>query len=226
MRAEVARVRGVASDAPSFRALDLNQAISVRRGKWSARLTISGPASLEARLRVEDPRYVGLDIGEAGSRDSGVRVLAADGCAADLAGVRGHADADSARASETARTIPPCSGGASCGPIRGARYRFKAFVADVRADLADAVVRGAYADAYRAGELRDCSAVAVDGRAVRDGTGRLGGGARVPASCRTDGRDGAAEQSEPRPARSKNRPSDGTANGNPAIDSGAVAWPD
>ena len=31
----------------------------------------------------------------------------------------------------------------------------KAFVADVRADLADAKVRGAYADAYRVGELRD-----------------------------------------------------------------------
>ena len=38
MREEVARVRGVPSDEPSFRALDLNLEISVRRGKWCARL--------------------------------------------------------------------------------------------------------------------------------------------------------------------------------------------
>ena len=44
MRDEVERVKGVSSDEPSFRSLDLNQRISPT-GKWSAHLTICGRAS-------------------------------------------------------------------------------------------------------------------------------------------------------------------------------------
>ena len=72
----------------------------------------------------------------------------------------------------------------------------RAFIADVRADLADAKVRGAYADAYRAGELRDCLPWPLSIVRSWGGTGRLGGGARVSAR-RADWLAGAAEQSEP-----------------------------
>ena len=51
----------------------------------------------------------------------------------------------------------------------------KAFVADVRADLADAKVRGAYADAYKVGELRDCLPWPLT--VVRSGTGPDGSAA-------------------------------------------------
>ena len=51
----------------------------------------------------------------------------------------------------------------------------KAFVADVRADLVDAKVRGAYADAYRSAELRDCLPWPLT--VVRSGTGPDGSAA-------------------------------------------------
>ena len=72
----------------------------------------------------------------------------------------------------------------------------KAFVADVRADLAGATVRdGGMPTATASAELTRLLAVAVDDRTQRDGTGRLGGSARVSAR-RTDWLAGAAEQSE------------------------------
>ena len=45
----------------------------------------------------------------------------------------------------------------------------KAFIADVRADLAGAKVRGAFADAYRSAELKDCLPWPLT--VVRSGTG-------------------------------------------------------
>ena len=51
----------------------------------------------------------------------------------------------------------------------------RAFIADVRADLADAKVRGAYADSYRAAELRDCLPWALT--VVRSGMGPDGSAA-------------------------------------------------
>ena len=51
----------------------------------------------------------------------------------------------------------------------------RAFVADVRADLAGAKVRGAVADAYRSAELRDCLPWALT--VVRSGAGPDGSSA-------------------------------------------------
>ena len=59
----------------------------------------------------------------------------------------------------------------------------KAFVADVRADLAGAKVRGACGRRVPGRGVARCSAVAVVDRALRDGAGRLGGSARVSARC-------------------------------------------
>ena len=80
----------------------------------------------------------------------------------------------------------------------------KAFVADVRADLADAKVRGAYAGRVPRRGVARCAAVAVDGRTERDGAGRLGGSARVSAR-RTDWLADAAQQFKSRHRPSKSR---------------------
>ena len=85
-----------------------------------------------------------------------------------------HRRSESAR-SGTVPTIPPCRIAASCGAIRGRTVPVRAFIADVRADLADAKVRGAYADSYRAAELRDCLPWALT--VVRSGMGPDGSAA-------------------------------------------------
>ena len=73
----------------------------------------------------------------------------------------------------------------------------KAFVADVRADLAGANVRLAVADEYKSAELRDCLALAVNGRADRGGAGRERGGPGVSIGD-FDQHAGAHVQHEPR----------------------------
>ena len=83
MRSEVARVAGVASDEPSFRAFDLNLALSPTRE------AVCTPSDLEACF-VDDAEYrgqafVGIDIGEASSgtrrSPSGLRAaLCGPGC--------------------------------------------------------------------------------------------------------------------------------------------------
>ena len=74
MRAEVERVAGVASDEPSFRAYDLNQALSPTREM------VCSPSDLEACFvdvaTYEGPCYLGLDIGESSAGSAAVRLLA------------------------------------------------------------------------------------------------------------------------------------------------------
>ena len=95
MRAEVARVHGVASDEPSFRALDLNLEISPTRemvctpGRSPGVLCRGGRVS-RAVLSRDRRRRGGLG-------DGGGGVLAGDRGAENLARVRGHADTHSAR---------------------------------------------------------------------------------------------------------------------------------
>ena len=70
MKNEVTRVAGVASDEPSFRALDLNLAIA------PSREMVCTPGDLEACFidvaEYRGPCYVGLDIGEASSGTAAV----------------------------------------------------------------------------------------------------------------------------------------------------------
>ena len=154
MRAEVERVKGVPSDEPSFRALDLNEEISPTREM------VCSPGDLRSCF-AEDvgyrgPAHVGIDVGEAGSgtaaaaywpRTGALRTWLAFG---DTPSLKDRAKRDGADYLDMQRR----------GELRvypGRTVPVKAFIADVRADLAGATVRGAYADAYKVGELKDCS---------------------------------------------------------------------
>ena len=152
MRAEVARVHGVASDEPSFRALDLNLEISPTREM------VCTPGDLLAcfveAVECRGPCYLGIDVGEAGSGTAAAAYWPATGAlrtwlafgdtpTLTARGKRDGSDYIAMQRRGELRTYP------------GRTVPVKAFVADVRADLADAKVRGAYADAYRVGELRD-----------------------------------------------------------------------
>ena len=166
MESEVARVRGVASDEPSFRAYDLNETLSPTREM------VCSPDDLSACFTeapiYNGPCYVGLDIGEAGSGTAAVgfwpdtgalRTWLAFGDVPDL-DARGKRDGADYRKMQRrgelttylGRTVPPA-----------------AFVLDVRDALGDAQVVGAVADGYRAAELRDCCPWALE--TVRSGTG-------------------------------------------------------
>ena len=172
MRDEVARVAGVSSDEPSFRAFDLNLELSPTREM------VCSPDDLHACFvdvaEYRGPVYVGLDIGEAGSGTAAVaywpetgalRTWLAFGDRPDL-GARGKRDGADylamARRGEL-RTYP------------GRTVPVGAFVSDVDTDLAGADVIGSVADGYRCAELRDVTPWALE--TVRSGTGPDGSAA-------------------------------------------------
>ena len=153
MRAEVERIKGVPSDEASFRALDLNEELSPTREM------VCSPGDLRScfaeTLDCRGPAYVGLDVGEAGSgtaaaaywpRTGALRTWLAFG---DTPTLKDRAKRDGADYPAMARR----------GELRvypGRTVPVTAFIADVRADLVGVKVRGAYADAYKVGALRDC----------------------------------------------------------------------
>ena len=152
MRAEVDRVKGCASDEPSFRALDLNQAISPTREM------ICTPDDLRScfadAVEFRGPCYLGVDVGEAGSGTAAalyapmtgaLKTWLAFGAVPTLKarGKRDGADYLAMQARGELRTYA------------GRTVPVKAFVADVHADLGGADVRLAVADAYKAEALRD-----------------------------------------------------------------------
>ena len=166
MRAEVARVAGVASDEPSFRAFDLNLALSPTTEM------VCTPSDLEACF-VDEAEYrgqvfVGIDIGEASSGTAAVAFWPASGAlrtwlsfgdVPDLA-ARGRRDGSDYLAMERRgelRTWP------------GRTVPVKEFVSQVEADLSGADVRTAVADGYRCGELLDCCPWPLE--IVRSGVG-------------------------------------------------------
>ena len=166
MKNEVTRVAGVPSDEPSFRALDLNLEIS------PVREMICTPDDLRAcfadSIECRGPAFVGLDIGEAGSGTAAVAFWPATGALrswlafGDVPDLAARARRDGADYATMARR----------GELRtypGRTVPVKAFVADVRADLAGATVRAAIADAYKVGELRDALPWPLS--VVRTGTG-------------------------------------------------------
>ena len=172
MRAEVLRVRGVPSDEPSFRALDLNLEISPTREM------IFTPDELRScfaeSIDCRGPAYVGLDIGEAGSGSAAAAYWPVTGALktwlgfGSVPGLRDRAKRDGADYAAMERR----------GELRvypGRVVNVAAFVADVRADLAGANVRAAVADAYKVGELRDCLPWPLT--VVRSGTGPDGSAA-------------------------------------------------
>ena len=158
MREEVARVAGVASDEPSFRALDLNLAIAPTREM------ICTPSDLEACfVDVAEYRgqvFVGFDIGEASSGTAAVAYWPQTGALrswlafGDVPDLAARARRDGADYGEMARR----------GELRtyhGRTVPVSEFVLQVEADLDGADVRTAVADGYRCGELLDCLPVAA-----------------------------------------------------------------
>ena len=172
MRAEVERVQGVASDEPSFRAFDLNQALSPT---LEMVCTPSDLAACFVEAAVyRGPAYVGIDIGEAGSGTAAVaywsetgalRTWLAFGDVPDLAarGRRDGADYLTMERRGELRTYP------------GRTVPVGAFLADVETDLVSADVAGAVADGYRCAEVQDCCPWGLE--TVRTGTGPDGSAA-------------------------------------------------
>ena len=166
MRDEVARVAGVASDEPSFRSYDLNQALS------PVREMVCSPSDLEACFvdvaTYEGSCYLGIDIGEssAGSaavaywpQTGGLQSWLAFGDVPDLA-ARGRRDGADYAAMERRgelRTYP------------GRVVPVGEFVEDVETDLSGASVFVAVADGYKAAELQDCCPWPLE--LVRSGSG-------------------------------------------------------
>ena len=172
MRAEVERVRGVASDEPSFRAYDLNETLD------PVREMVCSPSDLAACFtdspEYVGPVYLGLDIGEASSGTSAVaywpatgalRTWLAFGDTPDLS-ARGRRDGADYLAMERRgelRTYP------------GRTVPVGAFLADVETDLVAADVVGAVADGYRCAEVLDVCPWGLE--TVRTGTGPDGSAA-------------------------------------------------
>ena len=172
MQSEVERIRAVPSDEASFRALDLNLEISPTREM------ICAPDDLRScfaeTLECRGAAYVGLDVGEAGSGTAaaaywpatgGLKTWLAFGNVPNLK-ARGQRDGADYLAMERRGELRT---------YRGRTVPVKAFIADVRADLAGVTVRAAVADAYRSAELRDCLLWPLT--IVRSGTGPDGSAA-------------------------------------------------
>ena len=153
MRAEVERIRGVPGDEPSFRAYDLNQALSPTREMICSPDDLRGcfVDSLPPRA---GPCFVGVDIGEATSATAATAVWPATGrcefwqAFGDVPPIAERAKRDDAPYVEMV----------SRGELRlypGRVVNPGRFLADVQADLAGSRVAAAAADSYKDSEIRD-----------------------------------------------------------------------
>ena len=153
LSAEVNRIRGAPTDEPSFRAFDLNQALSPTREM------ILSPDDLRACF-VDDvpprsgPAYLGFDFGEAVSSTAAVAVWPATGrvetwqAFGDVPPLIERARRDSA----------PYAAMVERGELRtypGRIVRPDAFLADLQTDLAGCHVAAAAADSYKDSEVAD-----------------------------------------------------------------------
>ena len=185
MREEVARVQGAPSDEPSFRAFDLNQSLSPTREM------VCTPTDLQRcftdDVTYEGPCYLAFDIGEAGSGSAAVAYFSVTGALrtwlafGDVPNLKDRGKHDSAdylameRRGEL-RTYP------------GRVVPVGAFVADVRADLVGAHIRGCIADGYKCAGAAGRLTVAVNHRSHGRGAGWLTGGSQF-STCGIDARN-------------------------------------
>ena len=153
MRAEVERIRGAPSDEPSFRAFDLNQALSPTREM------IFSPDDLRECFADEPPErsgpaYLGFDFGEATSATAAAAIWPYTGrCETWMAFGDTPALAERAK-----RDDAPYLAMLDAGELRlypGRVVRPDAFMADVQAALAGVRVVAAAADGYKDSEVRD-----------------------------------------------------------------------
>ena len=153
MRAEVLRVQGCASDEPSFRALDLNLEIS------PVREMICAPSDLQScftdSIECRGPAFVAFDVGEASSGTAAAAYWPATGALRTWLAFGAVPDLK-ARGKRDGTDYPAMARRGELRTYPGRVVPLRAFVADVRADLAGATVRAAIADSYKVGELRDC----------------------------------------------------------------------
>ena len=172
MRSEVLRVAGVPSDEPSFRALDLNLEISPTREM------VCTPDDLKScfvdSIECRGSAYVGIDIGEASSGTAAVAYWPATGAMKTWLSF-GAVPSLRDRSKRDGTDYPAMLRRGELRVYPGRTVPVRAFIADVRADLADAKVRGAVADAYRSAELKDCLPWSLS--VVRSGTGPDGSAA-------------------------------------------------
>ena len=153
MAQEVNRIRGAPADEPSFRAFDLNLALS------PSREMILSPDDLRACFADDPPprrgpAFLGFDFGEASSATSACAIWPATGrvetwmAFGDVPPLIDRQRRDSApyvamEARGELRTYP------------GRIVRPDAFLADLQADLAGCRVAAAAADSYKDSEVRD-----------------------------------------------------------------------
>ena len=152
MRSEVLRVRGVPSDEPSFRALDLNLEISPTREM------VCTPDDLRAcfadEVAFRGPCYLGIDVGEAGSGTAACAFFPATGALRTWLAY-GSVPTLKARAKRDNADYAAMQARGELRTYAGRTTPVKAFIADVYSDLGGADVRLAVADAYKAEALRD-----------------------------------------------------------------------
>ena len=172
MKNEVTRVCGVASDEPSFRALDLNLEIS------PSREMVCSPDDLRScfveAVECRGPCYLGIDVGEAGSGTAAAAYWPATGALKTWLAF-GDTPTLTARGKRDGANYPDMQRRGELRTYPGRTVPVKAFVEDVRGDLGGAVVRMAVADSYRAAELR--SALPWPLTIVRSGMGPDGSAA-------------------------------------------------
>ena len=172
MRSELERVLGCASDEPSFRALDLNQAVSPTREM------VCSPDDLRAcfvdEIDCRGPVFVAFDVGEAGSGTAACAYWPVTGALRSWLAF-GDRPTLKERAKRDGADYPAMERRGELRTYPGRTVPVKAFVADVRADLAGAHVRQAVADSYRSAELR--SALPWPLTIVRSGMGPDGSAA-------------------------------------------------
>ena len=226
MREEVARVAGVASDEPSFRALDLNQEISPMREM------LCSPDDLRAcfvdEIDCRGPAYVGLDIGEAGSGTAACAYWPAAGALRTWLAFGDVPDAGRRAAKRDGSDYIAMQRRGEVRTYPGRVVPIRAFVADVRADLADA--NGADRRWPTATGRRSCATAlpwASTLSIVRSGMGP-DGSAAVRAFQRVVLTGALALRSNLSLASAiKESTLRRDANGNPAIDQATrFAWPD
>ena len=153
MRAEVERIRGAPGDEPSFRAFDLNQALSPTREM------IFSPDDLRGCFVAELPErrgscYLGFDFGEATSATAACAIWPMTGrletwmCYGDVPGIAERARRDDA----------PYAAMVERAELRlypGRVVRPDAFLADLQAALTGERIEAAAADGYKDSEVRD-----------------------------------------------------------------------
>ena len=176
MRAEVERIRGAPGDENSFRAFDLNEALSPTREM------ILSPDDLRACFMDdppprEGPCFLGFDFGEAVSSTAACAVWPETG---RLETWQAFGDVP-ALAERQRRDSAPYEAMRARGELRtypGRIVRPDAFLADLQTDLAGCRVEAAGADSYKDSEVRDFldrAAVAWPVAFRRVGAGKDGG---------------------------------------------------